>query len=135
MEPEIVIEFRKRRSQTWHAIRFWVLLGIVGAVAFIVPLWMNSATKCIHHSFASSKCSLSTNDMPLWQINLCLIALVGMMASIIAITLAVRRHYRCPRCEAIPIGSSTSLGPGNLGTKWGVALTPDVCFKCGAKLR
>lgn len=135
MEPETIVEFQKRRGQTWRAARLWLLLGSAGIIGLLMLFWTNSATKCIHNAFGSPKCTLSMDDMTPWQLNLGLIAFIGIAASIIAVTVAIQRYYRCPRCEAIPLGSWTSLGPGNFGPRWGVALNPSVCAKCGARLR
>jgi hypothetical protein len=135
MESETVVEFQKRRQRTWRAIRLWVLLAVVGFVGFSIPFWINPATKCVHGGFASSRCTLSPEDMPLWQFNLLLVSFVGLGVSIVAITLAVRRYYRCPKCETVPTGSWTSPGPTNIGMEWGIPFNPSVCSKCGARLR
>ena len=135
MEFQTVVEFQKRRRRTWHAIRLWVLLAIVSFVGFSIPFWTNSAIRCSHTGFASSKCILSPDDTSLWQFNLLLVSFIGMGVSIVAITLAVRRYYRCPKCEAVPTGSWTSLGPTNIGMQRGIPLNPSVCGRCGARLR
>jgi transcription elongation factor Elf1 len=73
--------------------------------------------------------------MPLWQLNLSFVSFIAMGVSGIAITLAVKRYYRCPRCDSVPLGSWTPFGPGNIGVQWGVAVNPAICSKCGAILR
>jgi hypothetical protein len=73
--------------------------------------------------------------MALWQLILGFASLIGITASVVAITLGVRRYYRCPECESVPLGSWTSLGPGNIGKSWGLDLNTSVCSKCGARLR
>lgn len=83
----------------------------------------------------TSKCHLSLDDMPLWQLNLSVISFVAIIASVVAITAAVQRHYRCPRREAIPSASRALLGPVRFGIQRGIALNPLVCANCGAKLR
>lgn len=135
MEPETVVEFQKRRGRTWRAVRLWILLGIAGILGFLVPFWTSSAAKCVHSQFGSSRCTVSLDDIALWQLNLTFASLIGITVSIIAITAAVRRYYRCPRCEAVPLGSWSMLGPGNFGMKSGIALNPSVCSNCGARLR
>jgi hypothetical protein len=135
MEPQTAVEFQKRRGRTWRAVRLWILLGVAGTIGFSIPFWDNAATKCVHHGFGSSKCTLSLDDMPLWQINLCLASFIVIGISVVAVTLAIKHYYRCPRCETVPLGSWSSLGPGNIGMQWGVALNPSVCSKCGAILR
>jgi hypothetical protein len=52
--------------------------------------------------------------MTLWQLNLSLGSLVAMGVSGIAIVIAVQRHYRCPKCNAVPMGSWNTLGPGRV---------------------
>lgn len=135
MESETVAEFQKRRKRTWRATRLWVLLAIVGWVGFSMPFWINPAAKCSHAGFASSSCTLSPDDTPLWQFILLMVSFIGVSASIIAITMATRRYYRCPKCETVPTSSWTSLGPTNIGMQWGIPFNPSVCGKCGARLR
>lgn len=135
MEPETVVEFQKRRSRTWHAVRLWILLAIAGIIGFLVPFCTNPAVKCVHRGFGSSKCSLSLDDLAMWQLNLTFGSLIAIVISIIVVTVVVRRYYRCPRCEAVPLGSWSTLGPSNFGMQRGVALNPSVCSNCGTRLR
>jgi hypothetical protein len=135
MKLDTATAFQKRRGQTWRAVRIWILLGVSATIGFFVPFWANSATKCVPNWLGASRCRLSFDDMPLWQINLCFASLILAGASVIAITLATKRYYRCPKCETVPLGSWASLGPGIIGMQWGVALNPSICPKCGVKLR
>jgi len=135
MEQQTAVEFQKRRGRIWRAVRLWILLGAAGVIGFWIPFWANAATKCAHNGLGTSRCTLSLDDMPLWQLNLTFGSFIVIGVSVIAATLAIKRYYRCPRCETVPLGSWTSLGPGIIGRQWGVALNPSVCSKCGAILR
>lgn len=123
-----VTEFQKRRHQTWRAIRLWLLLGVAGLISFWIPMWINPATACTHTWFGSSRCALSGSDMPLWQLNLNFGSMIAVGVTVVAITRAVLRYYRCPKYEALPFGSTI------FGTPWGIILNPLFCSKCGAKL-
>jgi hypothetical protein len=80
-------------------------------------------------------CRLSLDDMSLWQLNGAFASLLAFGAAVIGGTVAVKRHYRCPKCESIPLGPWASLGPTRYGLNWGLDLKPSVCAKCGARLR
>jgi undecaprenyl pyrophosphate phosphatase UppP len=110
--------FKQRRRDTWKAIRIWLLVEALAVATFL-------AVPNAH----------SMRDMSLWQLNTLFGAFVVMGAAIIAITFAIKRHYRCPKCEAIPMNSWATLGPSTFGVYSGVALNPSVCRKCGARLR
>lgn len=66
--------------------------------------------------------------MPLWQLNLNFGSMIAVGVTVVAITRAVLRYYRCPKYEALPFGSTI------FGTPWGIILNPLFCSKCGAKL-
>ena len=133
-QPWTVSEFQRRRHQTWRAIRLWVLVGAAGAAGFWFVMWVNPATTCTDGSLGSFRCSLSADNMSLWQLNLIFGSIVTLGVSVAAIARAVQRHYRCPNCEAVPLGSWSAFGRASFSTSWGVALNPSVCSKCGAKL-
>jgi hypothetical protein len=79
--------------------------------------------------------SRSLADMTLWQLNLAFGSFAAMLAAGIAITMGIQRHYRCPKCETVPMRSWTTFGPGGIGRHWGVEFNPSICRKCGARLR
>jgi len=134
MNRDIAVEFQNRRRKAWLAARPWIFLGAIGAIGFWVPFWINSATTCAQIGMLASRCRLSLDAMPLWQLNLTFLSFVAMALSIVAITAAVRRHYRCPRCEALPWVSSALRGPTSYGIRRGIAFNPRVCANCGAHL-
>lgn len=74
----------------------------VGVTMFIVP--------------HGTEVELSIGSFTLW-----LVLLVILFTATLFITLGVRKHYRCPRCEEIPV-------------KGAVMLWPAVCPTCGATL-
>ena len=55
--------------------------------------------------------------------------------ALIAIIFAVRRHYRCPKCGEVPMGTWVDSGPSSFGVNRGVDLFPANCPHCGARLR
>jgi hypothetical protein len=101
-----------------------------------LPFWLNRALVHTYGSgYGSIRTSLSVEDESAWQLALELVSFIVRGGSMIAITYAVKRHYRCPKCDAIPMGSGSNLGPGAFGRQWGgVALNPSVCPSCGARL-
>lgn len=54
---------------------------------------------------------------------------------IILITRKIIKVYRCPQCNAVPMGSSGFLGTGGFGIKNRVILNPAICPSCGAQLK
>src|ERR1051326_7009269 len=63
-----------------------------------------------------------------------LVSLVATGAAVIGITVGVRRHYRCPKCNAVPTGTWSTVGLGSFGLNRGVAINPCLCPNCGAPL-
>ena len=54
--------------------------------------------------------------------------------AIIGITAGVRRHYRCPKCDVVLMGTRSQFGSDSLGVRRGVDGNPLVCGNCGARL-
>src|ERR1700732_3642616 len=100
-------------------------------IGFAVPFWLNRSHL---HMTSPGRYSLSAADETVGQFTLGLVSIVVVGAAAIGITVGLRRHYRCPKCNAIPMGSWNSLGPDTLGLNRGVALNPPVCRSCGAPL-
>jgi ribosomal protein S27AE len=69
------------------------------------------------------------------QFTIGLMALIALGVSIVVSVFTVRRLYRCPRCNSIPMASWAMLGPTSYGAKRGVDLNPGFCPNCGARLR
>jgi hypothetical protein len=129
--------FQQRRRDTWRAIRIWLVVEALAVATFLTV--GSSKTHAIQTSSGPLEFSVRyitpMRDLTLWQLNTLFGSFVVMGAAVIAITYAIKRHYRCPKCEAIPMGSWTMLGPSSYGISSGVALNPSVCRKCGARLR
>lgn len=128
--------FQQRRRDTWKAIRLWVLIEALAILALPIASWSKLA-----HAPSSAglleplRFDLSLGDTAPWQLNLTLAAVCAMVGATIAIVMAVQRHYRCPKCETVPMGSSTTFGPVTLPKSWGVELNPSTCPKCRVRLR
>lgn len=129
--PWTVTAFQKARRDTWRAIRIWLLVLVVGMIGFAVPFWLNRSHL---HMTSPGRYSLSAADETVGQFTLGLVSIVVVGAAAIGITVGLRRHYRCPECNAVPMGSWNSLGPDTLGLNRGVALNPSVCGSCDAPL-
>jgi hypothetical protein len=134
-EPWTVKAFKERRRQTWKANRYWWLLLVIGLIGFAVPFYLERGHVHTEDYGSRVKQSLSTEDMTEGEFTIALVSLVGVFAGVVGITIGTRRHYRCPRCEEIPMGSWTRLGRSSFGVSSGVELFPSVCRNCGAKLR
>jgi hypothetical protein len=71
-------------------------------------------------------------------INSWVIGLAGFfmfLSSIILITRKIITIYRCPQCNAVPMESLGFFGTRGLGIKNWVVLNPQVCPRCGARLK
>ena len=112
----------------------WLLVLALAAFGFEIPFWMNAER--VHVTGTGyTRYTLSPEDETVGQFTLGLISLVVGGAATIGIIVGVRRHYRCPKCDAIPMSTWGQLGPGSFGTRRGVAANPSICRKCGARLR
>jgi hypothetical protein len=133
--PWTVTAFKRRRQETWKANRFWWLLLVVGLFSFEVPFYLERAHVHKTHSGQRVSQTLSSEDETEGEFTLGLVSLISMGAAVVGITFGTRRHYRCPKCETIPMGSWASFGPTSFSLKSGIDLFPSVCRQCGAKLR
>ena len=95
---DTVAEFRSRAALTWRRTRIWIWLCIP-AVGGLIWSWH-----------------------PPRAIFLACFAYLAL--AIIVCTFTVRRHYRCPECEAVVTDADG-----------GIPLFPKACRKCGARLR
>lgn len=116
-DESTITEFQKRRRATWHAIRWWLLIG----VAAIVALVMLSVT--------------NTGAFDDKQINAGLLMILLFVGCAAAVALQVRRLYRCPRCNAVPMrttpGWYDKFGKEGRDVEW----NPSECPTCRAPLR
>jgi hypothetical protein len=134
--PWTVAAFQRRRRETWRAVRWWWLVLAVGIVGFEVPFYLERAhVHSAQRGPLSVRQTLSTQDETEGEFTVSLVSLVVIFIGGGGIIFGVRRHYRCPRCEEIPMGSWTNLGPTSYGRQSGVELFPSVCRSCRARLR
>jgi len=132
----IVSEFKRRRSATWRATRWWWAILLLGVIGFEIPFWINRDKGQCRGSWLSGwHCTLSLEDETIGQFTLGLVSFIAIGAATIGVTYGVRRHYRCPKCNEIPMGSWSSLGPGSFGIRFGVNMNPVQCPSCGAQLK
>jgi hypothetical protein len=133
--PWTISASQKSRREPWKAIRLWLVPLTLGAVGFYLPFWLNRDHIQTRATSLVSNYQLSSEDETVGQLTLGLISFIAIGATITRITLDVRRYYRYPKCDVIPMSSSDSLGSGSFGQKWGVALNRSACTNCGAPLR
>lgn len=110
-------EFQSRRKATWRAIRWWLLIAAVCIIS-IVALLCNAYG-------------------PLDDIRIkdgLILMLVTVVCGLI-INFNVRRLYRCPRCNSVPVrgtpGWRDEFGREARDVLW----NPLECPTCGARLR
>ncbi|HEY7754260.1 MAG TPA: hypothetical protein VH856_10630 [Steroidobacteraceae bacterium] len=110
-------EFRERRSRTWRAVRWWIPIGLAAGIAFaLVPGGEDRA--------------ISQNEFTFMLGCFVVIAL-----SILMMIRAVTSHYRCPKCNEIPMTSSFKAGLSGISYRRSVDLNPTECSNCGALLK
>jgi uncharacterized membrane protein len=122
--PWTVKAFKQRRREMWRANRVWWLVFAIGMVGFELPFYLERSHVHTTRSGFSMKQTLSTKDETEGEFTLGLVSFVVAGIGLIGVTVGVRRFYRCPKCESVPL-------------TWGrgLELLPDVCRQCGAKLR
>jgi hypothetical protein len=133
--PWTVVAFQRSRRETWKSIRVWLLVLALAAIGFAVPFWMNKERVHVTGTWYASRYTLSSGDETVGQFTLGLMSLIVGGAATIGIVAGVRRHYRCPKCDAIPMSTRTQLGPASFGIRRDVDANPSVCRNCGARLR
>jgi hypothetical protein len=131
-----VATFQQRRRDTWKAIRIWVLVEALAVLTFPVAAW----SKLAHapksaELFEPFHYNFSLGDITLWQLNLAFGVASALIAATIAIVMAIQRHYRCPKCETVPMGSWTTFALPDVCKRWAVEFNPSSCPKCSARLR
>ena len=99
-----------------------------------IPFWLNRGHVHKQELGSRTRYTLSTDDETEGEFTLGLVSLVIIFVAGIAITVAVRRHYRCPKCNEIPMGTWANFGPGSFGVNRGLDLFPVTCPNCGARL-
>jgi hypothetical protein len=132
--PRTVNAWRRQRRATWVAIRLWLIVLLAGLIGFQIPFWLNRGHVHKQELGSRTRYTLSTDDETEGEFTLGLVSLVIIFVAGIAITFAVRRHYRCPKCNEIPMGTWANFGPGSFGVNRGLNLFPVTCPNCGARL-
>jgi ABC-type Fe3+ transport system permease subunit len=133
--PWTVSAWRRQRQATWAAIRLWLIALLAGIIGFQIPFWLNREHVHKQELGSRTRFTLSTYDESESEFTLGLVSLVIAGVAGVAITFAVRRHYRCPKCNEIPMGTWTNVGDSSFGVKRALALFPAACPSCGAQLR
>ena len=133
-EPWTVTAFRRSRRETWKAVRIWLLLLVIAAIGFWIPFWVNRDRVHAVNTSRGTRYTLSLEDETVGEFTLGLASFVLGGAAIVGIVFGVRRHYRCPRCDKVPMTRSMQFGPV-FGIRRDVAMNPSLCSNCGARLR
>ena len=116
-DAQVLSEWNRRRSTTWRAIRVALLVLFISGCAF----WYLARTPA--------------PEMNGTQLVLSFAVLVASGIAMVVVVFRVNRLYRCPRCNTVPMGEWSELGPGSIGYESGVAVNPRTSSKCGAVLR
>jgi hypothetical protein len=133
--PWTVNAWRRQRRATWMAIRLWLIVLLVGLLGFQIPFWLNR--EHVHKQVLGTRTrySLSTNDETEGEFTLGFVSLIIIFVAGGAIVFAVQRHYRCPKCDEVPMTTFLRFGPGYFGVNRDLALCPATCPNCKARLR
>jgi hypothetical protein len=133
--PWTAVAFQKSRRETWKSIRVWLLVLVLELIGFAIPFWINRAHIHATGTWYASRYTLSSQGETIGQFTLGLVSVVVCGAATIGIVVGVRRHWRCPKCDVIPMGTWSQLGLGSFGIRRDVDTSPSVCANCGARLR
>lgn len=132
--PWTVAAWQQRRRETRRAIRVWLLLLIVGVAGFCVPFYSESKKVKVESAGSRIRGYLSLDDMTRTELIISVASFVIALTGVVGTFVVTQRHYRCPKCEEIPMGSWTTFGPNLFGRQSGVSLLPSICPNCGARL-
>jgi hypothetical protein len=116
-DAQVLSEWKRRRSTTWRGIRVALLVLFIAGCAF----WYLARTP--------------TSEMSGTQLVLSFAIFVALGIAMLVVIFRLNRLYRCPRCNTVPMGAWSEVGPGSIGYESGVALNPHRCSGCGAVLR
>jgi len=126
--------FRRSRRETWKATRVWLLLLAIAAVGCWTPFWLNRDRVHVVDTSRGTRYTLSSQAETMGGFTLGLVSLILGGVAGIGIVFSVRRHYRCPKCNTVPMTAGAQFGSA-FGIRRDVAINPSVCPKCGARLR
>jgi len=132
--PWTVPAFKQRRRDTWKAIRIWLLLLLIGFAGFWVPSYLEREKVKVENIGSRVRYHLSLDDMTGSELIISLVSFVVAGIGVAGTVKVTQRHYRCPKCEEVPMGYWNILGPNLFRRQSGVDLTPSVCRNCGARL-
>jgi hypothetical protein len=132
--PWTVPAFKQRRRDTWKAIRIWLLLLFIGFAGFWVPFYLERTKVKVENIGSRVRYHLSLDDMTDSELIISLVSFVVLGIGVVGTVKGTQRHYRCPKCEEVPMGYWNILGPNLFGRQSGVDLSPSVCRNCGARL-
>jgi FtsH-binding integral membrane protein len=111
------VEFQDRRRQTWENTRNWLVVAMGSAIL-----------GCAFGNVDDS----STR----WKIAIAVILWTAFFSSMFVMTFWVRKLYRCPSCDEIPMGGSFSVGSdSSFGYEKNLLLNPKKCPHCGVMLK
>ena len=116
-DSQVLTEWSRRRSATWRAVRIWLLLAVVAGLVF------------------AYLARTPVSDMGGSALLGMFLDFILLMISMLVVILRTNSLYRCPKCNAVPMGKWSLLGPSSFGFRSGVALDPDRCPNCGVTLR
>jgi hypothetical protein len=132
--PWTVAAFKQRRRDTWKAIRLWLFLLIFGFAGFWVPFYLERTKVKVENAGSRVRYHLSLDDMTGSELIISLVSSVVLGIGVVGTVIGTQRHYRCPKCEEVPMGSWNTFGPNLFSRQSGVEVFPTVCPNCGARL-
>jgi hypothetical protein len=132
--PWTVAAFQRTRRETWKAVRVWILLLAMAAICFWIPFWLHREHVEVVDTSRGTRYTLPFEEETMEEFTVSLISLVLGGAAVIGIVVGVRRHYRCPKCDKIPMTTRAQLGPV-FGVRRDVDMNPSLCSNCAARLR
>ena len=113
----IPVEFQRRRKATWGAIRGFLSVAVLSVVSLFALPFVEAPSNVEQH------------------LRIGVLLILVFVVCVIAIKIQVRRLYRCPQCNQVPIktiyGWRTKLGTEARDIQW----NPSECPNCGAPLR
>jgi hypothetical protein len=116
-DAQVISEWDRRRKITWRAIRLAVAICLASGGTF----WYLARTPAADMSGIELIATFSVF----------LVLAVGM----VVIILRTRKLYRCPRCNSVPQGTWSEIGPASFGFHSGISINPKRCPTCGATLK